>query len=188
MKGRESILCIRKFVEVWKTVWLFRFFGRVHAHAFSFTLLMSSFFWIHVSRSDEGSRYCYYPVSIISILLFSCRGMRFGPSQMVPHWATRCSRLAPKDVFPTCGDRSSPFGVRHVYWYRYPWGLLNSLPTYLEYIRFLLHPLFHMLLFYLGLHRMQLNPNSYLLISLFWSSGWSEVCLLALKISSTSTT
>lgn len=44
-------------------------------------------------------------------------------------------------------------------------GSLVLSPAHLENTRFSLHPLFRVLLFYLGLHPMQLNPNSYLLIS-----------------------
>ena len=52
-----------------------------------------------------------------------------------------------------------------------PWGSLILSPAHLEHVRFPLHPLFHMLLFFLGLHPMQLNPNSYLLISGFLAVG-----------------
>ncbi|CAL9015253.1 unnamed protein product [Prunus brigantina] len=52
-----------------------------------------------------------------------------------------------------------------------PQGSLILSPAHLEHIRFPLHPLFHMLLFFLDLHPMQLNPNSYLLISGFLAIG-----------------
>ncbi|CAL8992344.1 unnamed protein product, partial [Prunus brigantina] len=52
-----------------------------------------------------------------------------------------------------------------------PRGSLILSPAHLEHIRFPLHPLFHMLLFFLDLHPMQLNPNSYLLISGFLAIG-----------------
>ncbi|CAL8124683.1 unnamed protein product [Prunus armeniaca] len=45
-----------------------------------------------------------------------------------------------------------------------PRGSLILSPAHLENVRFPLHPLFHMLLFLLDLHLIQLNPNSYLLI------------------------
>ncbi|KAL6284789.1 hypothetical protein ACE6H2_015718 [Prunus campanulata] len=46
-----------------------------------------------------------------------------------------------------------------------PEGALVLSPSHLEFIRFPLHPLFHLVLNSLNLHPMQLNPNSYLLIS-----------------------
>ncbi|CAL9001700.1 unnamed protein product [Prunus brigantina] len=46
-----------------------------------------------------------------------------------------------------------------------PEGALVLSPSHLEFIRFLLHPLFHLVLNSLNLHPMQLNSNSYLLIS-----------------------
>ncbi|CAL8992360.1 unnamed protein product [Prunus brigantina] len=48
---------------------------------------------------------------------------------------------------------------------RIPEGALVLSPSHLEFIRFSLHPLFHLVLNSLNLHHMQLNPNSYLLIS-----------------------
>ncbi|CAL9006224.1 unnamed protein product [Prunus brigantina] len=52
-----------------------------------------------------------------------------------------------------------------------PRGSLILSSIHLEHVRFPLHPLFHMLLFFLGLHPMQLNPNSYLLIFGFLAVG-----------------
>ncbi|CAL2242484.1 unnamed protein product [Prunus armeniaca] len=52
-----------------------------------------------------------------------------------------------------------------------PRGSLILSPAHLENVRFPLHPLFHMLLFFLDLHLIQLNPNSYLLISGFLAFG-----------------
>ncbi|CAL8087027.1 unnamed protein product [Prunus armeniaca] len=46
-----------------------------------------------------------------------------------------------------------------------PDGALVLPPSHLEFIRFSLHPLFHLVLNSLNLYPMQLNPNSYLLIS-----------------------
>ncbi|CAL2231425.1 unnamed protein product [Prunus armeniaca] len=46
-----------------------------------------------------------------------------------------------------------------------PEGALVLSPSHLKFIRFPLHPLFHLVLNSLNLHPMQLNPNLYLLIS-----------------------
>ncbi|KAI5351035.1 hypothetical protein L3X38_003926 [Prunus dulcis] len=50
-------------------------------------------------------------------------------------------------------------------------GALVLSPSHLEFIRFSLHPLFHLVLNSLNLHPMQLNPNSYLLISCMLAVG-----------------
>ncbi|CAL2240737.1 unnamed protein product [Prunus armeniaca] len=52
-----------------------------------------------------------------------------------------------------------------------PEGALMLSPSHLEFIRFPLHPLFHLVLNSLNLHHMQLNPNSYLLISGMLTGG-----------------
>ncbi|CAL8169967.1 unnamed protein product [Prunus armeniaca] len=52
-----------------------------------------------------------------------------------------------------------------------PRGSLILSPAHLEHVRFPLHPFFNMLLFFLDLHPMQLNLNSYLLISGFLAIG-----------------
>lgn len=50
-------------------------------------------------------------------------------------------------------------------------GALVLSPSHLEFFRFSLHPLFHLVLNSLNLHPMQLNPNSYLLISCMLAVG-----------------
>lgn len=52
-----------------------------------------------------------------------------------------------------------------------PYGSLVFSLAHLENIRFPLHHFLHMLLFYLDLHPMQLNPNPYLLIFGFLAIG-----------------
>lgn len=50
-------------------------------------------------------------------------------------------------------------------------GALVLSPSHLKYIRFPLHPLFHVVLSVLDLHPMQLSPNSYLQLSAFLALG-----------------